>query len=172
MEPNFVVRGSMNKKTLKSFEKHLYSPSFNLLINVVILISGSLALFFFWFSIHSLTNIFLVGATFIYIEKIIGRKILIKKQIVAINPEQINFNYKLNFYNDHMTITEESAEYGFDIDYINISRIAETKKYIALFTRENMCFPIHKTFDNDYEKYDWIDYIVEKNKKIKLYNIQ
>lgn len=58
------------------------------------------------------------------------------------------------------------------MDYSNISRIVETKKYIALFTRENMCFPINKIFLNENHKYEWLDYVVERNNKIKLYNIQ
>ncbi|MDW2797694.1 hypothetical protein RZO55_08935 [Clostridium boliviensis] len=172
MEPNFVVRGSINKKTLKSFEKHLHRPSFTLFINIVILISVSLALFFFLLRFNSLANIFFIGALFIYIEKILGRKLIMKRLLVVISPEQLDFNYKLKFYDDHMTISKESDESGFDIDYINISRITETKKYIALFTRENMCFPVYNTFYNDSEKYEWMDYIVDKNKKIKLYNIQ
>lgn len=172
MESYFVVNGSINKEILNSMKKHLYSPSFTHFINITIFISGSLALFFFLLRINSLTNIFLIGALFIYIEKIFGRKILIKKLLVVIGPGQVNFNYKLSFYNDHMTISEESAESGFDIDYLNISRITETKKFIVLFTRENMCFPVHKMFYNDIEKYEWLDYMVEKNRKIKLYNIQ
>lgn len=173
MEPNYVVKGSINKKTLKSFEKHLYRPSFNLFINIVILISVSLALLcLFGLKINSLAKILLIGALFIYIEKIIGRKIIIKKLLVVMCPEQLDFNYILKFYDDHMTISKESAESGFDIDYSNISRITETKKYIVLFTRENMCFPVYNTFYNDSEKYEWMEYIVDKNKKIKLYNIQ
>ena len=87
-------------------------------------------------------------------------------------PEQLDFNYILKFYDDHMTISKELEESGFDIDYSNISRITETKKYIVLFTRENMCFPVYNTFYNDREKYEWMEYIIDKNKKIKLYNIQ
>lgn len=172
MEPNYVVRGSINKKTLKSVEKHFYRPSFNLFINIVILICVSLALCLFWLRINSLANILSIGALFIYIEKILGRKIIIKKLLVVMTPEQLDFNYILKFYDDHMTISKESEESGFDIDYTNISRIAETKKYIVLFTRENMCFPVYNTFYNDSEKYEWMEYIVDKNKKINLYNIR
>lgn len=172
MESYFVVNGSINKEILTSMKKHLYSPSFTRFINITIFISGSLALFFFLLRINSLTNIFLIGALFIYIEKLFGRKILIKKLLIVIGPGEVIFNYKLSFYNDHMTISEESEESGFDIDYLNISRITETEKFIVLFTRENMCFPVHKKFYNGFEKYEWLDYIVEKNKKIKLYNIQ
>lgn len=169
MEPAFVVRVSINKKILKSFEKYLLRPSFNLFINIVILICVSLAICLFLLRFNSLANILLVGALFIYIEKIFGRKIIIKKLVIAINFEQ---NYILKFYDHYMTISKELEESGFNIDYSNISRITETKKYVVLFTRENMCFPVHKTFYNDNEKYEWLDYIVDKNKKIKLYNIQ
>ncbi|WP_313345026.1 YcxB family protein [Lacrimispora sp.] len=169
MEPAFVVSVSINKKILKSFEKYLLRPSFNLFINIVILICVSLAICLFFLRFNSLANILLIGALFIYIEKILGRKIIIKKLVIAINFEQ---NYILKFYDDYMTISKELEESGFNIDYSNISRITETKKYVVLFTRENMCFPVHKTFYNDNEKYEWLDYIVDKNKKIKLYNIQ
>lgn len=172
MESNFVVKGSINKKTLKSFEKHLYRPSFNLFINIVILISVLLALFLLWFRFNSLAEIFLIGALFIYIEKILGRKIIIKKLLVVMCPEQFDFDYILKFYDDHMTISKDLEESGFDIDYSNISRITETKKFIVLFTRENMCFPVYNTFYNDSEKYKWIEYMVDKNNKIRLYNIQ
>lgn len=169
MEPAFVVSVSINKKILTSFEKYLLRPSFNLFINIVILICVSLAICLFFLRFNSLANILLIGALFIYIEKILGRKIIIKKLVIAINFEQ---NYILKFYDDYMTISKELEESGFNIDYSNISRITETKKYVVLFTRENMCFPVHKTFYNDNEKYEWLDYIVDKNKKIKLYNIQ
>lgn len=172
MESYFAVSGSINEEILIRMKKHLYPPSFTRFINIAIFSSGLLALFFFLIKINLLTIIFLIGALVIYVEKIISRNILIKKILNIINPGQSNINYKLLFYNSHMTISNESNESGFDIDYSNISRITETKENIALFTRENMCFPINKSFSNNNEKYEWLDYIVEKNKKIKLFNIQ
>lgn len=169
MKPTFVVRVSINKKILKSIEKYLLGPSFNLFINIVILICVSLAICLLLLRFNSLANILLIGALFIYIEKILGRKIISKKLLVAINFEQ---NFILKFYDNFMNISKELEESSFNIDYLNISRITETKKYVVLFTRENMCFPVHKTFYNDSEKYEWLDFIVDKNKKIKLYNIQ
>ncbi|WP_394524492.1 hypothetical protein [Lacrimispora sp. JR3] len=172
MESYFVVNGSINKKILNSIKKHLYPPSFTRFINITIFISGALAFFFFLLKINLLTIIFLIGALVIYVEKLLSRRILIKKILNIIGPGQSSFNYKLNFYNSHMTLSDELNESGFDINYSNISRITETKENIALFTRENMCFPINISFSDNNEKYEWLDYIVEKNKKIKLYNIQ
>lgn len=171
MESDFVLSGSINKEILKSMKKYLYPPSLTRFINITIFISGALSFFFFLLRIQSLTIIFLIGASFIYIEKLICRKVFIKKYLGMINPGQSSLDYKLHFRNEHMTISQESEEYGFDIDYSNIIRIAETKKYIALFTHESMCLPIYKTFSDDDEKYEWLVYMMEKNKKIRLFNI-
>jgi hypothetical protein len=172
MESYFVVNGSINKEILNSIKRYLYPPSFTRFMNITIFISGALAFIFFLLKNNLLTIIFLIGALVIYAEKMFSIKILIKKTLIIMNPEQSSFNYKLHFYNSHMTLSDESNESGFDINYSNISRITETKENIALFTRENMCFPINKSFSNNNEKYEWLDYIVEKNKKIKLFNIQ
>lgn len=169
----YVINGSINKKALNSLKKYLYPPKFTFFLNMAIFLSGMLAFLFFLLRSSLITSIFFVGALFLYIEKIILREILIKKELNNIlKPGQSVFNYKLHFYNNYLTISKETEGSGFNMDYSNISRIVETKKYIALFTRENMCFPINKIFLNENHKYEWLDYVVERNNKIKLYNIQ
>lgn len=172
MESDFILSGSINKQILKSIKKYLLTPSLTRFINITIFVSGLLSLFFFLLKIQSSTLIFLIGAIFIYIEKLLCRKVFIKKLLSAIASDQSSFDYKLFFRNEHMTISLDYEENGFDIDYSNISRVAETKKYIVLFTYENMCFPIYKTFVDSDEKYQWLVYIMERNNKIKLFNIQ
>jgi len=172
MESDFILSGSINKEFLTSMKKYLLPPSLTRFINITILISGLLSLFFFLLRIQSLTLIFLVGALFIYIEKLFCRKVFIKKLLSKIASDQTSFDYKLFFRNEHMTISLEYEENGYDIDYSNISRIAETKNYIALFTYENMCFPIYKTFIDIDEKNEWLVYIMERSNKTRLFNIQ
>ncbi|WP_349674001.1 YcxB family protein [Lacrimispora sp.] len=172
MGSDFVLSGSISKEILKSMKKYLYPPSFIRFINITIIISGLLSFLFLLLRIQPLTILFLIGALFIYIEKILCRKVFIKKFLRSISPEQTSFNYKLHFRNDCLTISQENEENGFDINYSNISRIAETKKYIALFTHESMCLPIYKTSFNSEEKYEWLVYIMAKSNKIRLYNIQ
>lgn len=172
MESDFILSGSINKKILKSMKKYLLPPSLTRFINITIFVSGLLSLFFFLLRIQSSTLIFLIGAILIYIEKLLCRKVFIKKLLSAIASDQSSFDYKLFFRNEHMTISLEYEENGFDIDYSNISRVVETKKYIILFTYENMCLPINKTFIDSDEKYEWLVYIMERSNKIKLFNIQ
>jgi hypothetical protein len=172
MGSDFVLSGSISKEILKSMKKYLFPPSLTRFINITIIISGLLSFLFLLLRIQSLTILFLIGALFIYIEKIICRKIFIKKFLRSISPEQTSINYNLHFRNDCITITQENEENGFDINYSIISRIAESKNYIALFTQESMCLPIYKTLFNSEEKYEWLVYIMEKNNKIRLYNIQ
>lgn len=172
MESDFILSGSINKKILKRMKKYLLPPSLTRFINITIFIAGLLSLFFFLLRFQSQALTFLVGALFIYAEKLFGRIIYVKKLLNMIDPDQSSLDYKLFFRDEHMTISLDYEEEGFDIDYSNFSRIAETKNYIVLFTYENMCFPIYKTFINRDEKNEWLVYIMARNNKIRLYNIK
>lgn len=58
MKPYFTVNGLVNKDTLYILKKYLYSPTFTLFINIIIFISGTLALLFFLLKSALLMNVF------------------------------------------------------------------------------------------------------------------
>lgn len=171
MEPYFVIKGKINKEVLVSLKNNIFSRGNNRFVKAAMIFFGAFALLFFMAKALLAAGVFFAAAIIIPIEWILLRNYCVHKVLKPIKQAGLDeLPYTLYFFDDSFTmkVGEESA---LEIRYEHILRIVEVQHYFVLFTKGGMCFPVLRDAFLDYEDYEWIDFMIEKNKRIILQNI-
>lgn len=172
MDPRFVLKGIYSRKVLYDMKKYILPPSLVHLANAAMIVAGVFALLFFFIDSKVYMALFLILIVLVHVEKIVCRNHLIRKMLKTILTDtQREVTFDLKFYENTCSINWAEDEKQIDISYTRIVRIAESRNYLALITKRNMCIPILKNTQIG-EKYIWLDFVLEKNKKIKLQDIK
>lgn len=173
MQIFYEAYGGWDKDKLDKIKRYLYPDSFHNFVRIVLITCLVLAFLLFIFKGYVLSLILIGGYLFIRIEYMVclkGIVVTVMKGLTELNAT--GMDYSLFFHDDYITITGDPENESITLKYSAIKKIVENKDVLAIITNANLCFPIDLDSLKPDGKYEWLDFIVDRNKEIKLINIK